>query len=157
MADKKQKISLTNRRAFHDYEILEKFEAGIVLHGTEVKSIRQGKASFKDCYAKVIDEELWLVSMHITPYDHGGYANHDPVRNRKLLLHKYELKKLIAKIEEKGLTLVPLRLYFKNGYVKVELGLARGKKVHDKRKDIAARDMNREAQRELKNQYRIKI
>lgn len=157
MADNKNKISLVNRRAFHDYEILEKFEAGIVLHGTEVKSIRQGKASFKDCYAKVIDEELWIVSMHITPYDHGGYTNHDPVRNRKLLLHKYEIKKLIGKIEEKGLTVIPLRLYFKNGKVKVELGLARGKKLYDKRKDIAARDVNRDAQRELKNKYRINI
>ncbi len=157
MADNKNKISLTNRRAFHDYEILEKIEAGIVLHGTEVKSIRQGKASFKDCYAKVFDDELWIVSMHITPYDHGGYANHDPVRNRKLLLHKYEIKKLIGKIEEKGLTVIPLRLYFKNGKVKVEIGLARGKKVHDKRKDIAARDMNRDAQRELKNKYRINL
>lgn len=157
MAEKKNKISLTNRRAFHDYEILEKIEAGIVLHGTEVKSIRQGKASFKDCYAKVINEELWIVSMHITPYDHGGYSNHDPVRNRKLLLHKFEIKKLIGKIEEKGLTVIPLRLYFKGGKVKVELGLARGKKVHDKRKDIAARDMSRDAQRELKNKYRINI
>ena len=157
MVEKKQKISLKNRRAFHDYEILEKFEAGVVLLGTEVKSIRLGKASFKDCYAKVIDEELWLVNMHITPYDHGGYANHDPVRNRKLLLHKYELKRLIGKIEEKGLTLVPLRMYFKGGYVKVELGLARGKKIHDKRKAIAARDMTRDAQRELKNKYRINL
>ncbi len=128
-----------------------------MLHGTEVKSIRQGKASFKDCYAKVIDEELWIVSMHITPYDHGGYSNHDPVRNRKLLLHKYEIKKLIGKIEEKGLTVIPLRLYFKSGKVKVELGLARGKKIHDKRKDIAARDMKRDAQRELKNRYRINM
>ncbi len=157
MADSKNKISLTNRRAFHDYEILEKFEAGIVLHGTEVKSIRQGKASFKDCYAKVIDGELWIVSMHITPYDHGGYTNHDPVRRRKLLLHKYEIKKLIGKIEEKGLTVVPLRLYFKSGKVKVELGLARGKKIHDKRKDIASRDMTRDAQRELKNKYRMNL
>ena len=157
MAERKPKISLINRRAFHDYEILEKFEAGIVLNGTEVKSIRQGKASFKDCYAKVIGAELWLVSMHITPYDHGGYANHNPVRNRKLLLHKYELKRLIGKIEEKGLTLVPLRLYFKSGYVKVELALARGKKIHDKRRDITARDLTRDAQRELKNKYRITI
>lgn len=157
MAEKKQKISLTNRRAFHDYEIMEKVEAGIVLHGTEVKSIRQGKASFKDCYAKVIEGELWIVNMHITPYDYGGYANHDPVRPRKLLLHKYEIKRLIGKIEEKGLTLVPLRLYFKSGRVKVELGLARGKKLHDKRKSIAERDLNREAQRELKNKYRINM
>lgn len=157
MSEKKPKINLINRRAAHDYEILEKYEAGIVLHGTEVKSLRQGKASFKDCYAKVIKAELWLVSLHITPYDFGGYANHDPIRPRKLLLHKYEIKRLIGKIEEKGLTLIPLRLYFKEGKVKVELGLARGKKIYDKRKDIAARDMNRDAQRELKNKYRIKL
>lgn len=157
MPEKKPKISLTNRRAFHDYEILEKLEAGLVLHGTEVKSIRQGKASFKDCYAKVFDGELWIVNMHITPYDHGGYSNHDPVRRRKLLLHKREIKRLIGKIEEKGLTLVPLQLYFKGGHVKVELGLARGKKLYDKRKDIAKRDVGRDAQRELKNKYRINI
>lgn len=157
MSEKKPKITLTNRRAFHDYEILEKIEAGIVLHGTEVKSLRQGKASFKDCYAKVIDQELWLVSFHISPYDFGGYSNHDPARPRKLLLHKYEIKRLIGKIEEKGLTLIPLRLYFKEGKVKVELGLARGKKIYDKRKDIAARDVSREAQRELKNKYRINL
>lgn len=157
MGKEKQKISLTNKRAFHDYEILEKYEAGIVLHGTEVKSLRQGRASFKDSYAKVLDDELWLVNFHITPYDHGGYTNHDAIRRRKLLLHKYEVKRLIGKIEERGLTVVPLRLYFKGSYAKVELGLARGKKTHDKRADIAKRDMDRDAQRELKNKYRVKI
>ncbi len=153
----KQKISLSNKRAFHDYEILEKFEAGIVLHGTEVKSLRQGRASFKDSYAKVIDGELWVVNFHITPYDHGGYSNHDPVRRRKLLLHRHELRRLIGKIEERGLTVVPLRVYFKGSYAKMQIGLARGKRMHDKRKDIAKRDMTRDAQRELKDRYRIKI
>ncbi len=153
----KQQISLSNKRAFHDYEILEKYEAGIVLHGTEVKSLRQGRASFKDSYAKVIDGELWVVNLHITPYDHGGYSNHDPVRRRKLLLHKHELRRLIGKIEERGLTVVPLRIYFKGSYAKMQIGLARGKRMHDKRKDIAKRDMTRDAQRELKDKYRLKI
>ena len=157
MADDKNKITLTNRRAFADYEILERFEAGVVLHGTEVKSLRQGRASFKDSYARIINEELWIVNFHISPYDHGGYANHDPLRQRKLLLHKYEIRRLIGKVEERGLTLVPLRVYFKKGRVKMELALARGKKVYDKRDDISKRDMARDTQRELKNKYRIKI
>jgi len=157
MTKEKQIPSLSNKRAFHDYEILEKFEAGIVLHGTEVKSLRQGRANFKDSYAKVIDGELWVVNLHITPYDHGGYSNHDPIRRRKLLLHKYELKRLIGKIEERGLTVVPLKIYFSRSYAKMQLGLARGKKLHDKRKDIAKRDMNRDAQRELKNKYRVNL
>jgi len=152
-----KKISLVNRKAFHDYEILEKIEAGIVLQGTEIKSVRQGRVSFKDCYARVIDNELWIVNMHITPYDHGGYANHDPSRNRKLLLHKREMSRLIGKVEERGFTLVPLRLYFVNSRAKLELGLGRGKKNYDKRKDIAKRDMDRDAQRELKNKYRVKL
>ena len=156
MASEK-KISLVNRKAFHDYEILEKIEAGIVLQGTEIKSVRQGRVSFKDCYARVIDNELWIVNMHITPYDHGGYANHDPSRNRKLLLHKREMSRLIGKVEERGFTLVPLRLYFVNSRAKLELGLGRGKKNYDKRKDIAKRDMDRDAQRELKNKYRVKL
>lgn len=157
MSDKKQQpVTLTNRKAFHEYEIIERFEAGLVLHGTEVKSLRQGRGSFKDSYARVIDNELWLVNFHISHYSHGGYSNHDPLRNRKLLLHKREIKRLIGKIEERGLTLVPLKLYFKNGKAKIELGLARGKKLYDKRKDIAKRDMDRDAQRELKNRYRVK-
>jgi SsrA-binding protein len=157
MTDEKQRISLSNKRAFRDYEILEKFEAGIVLAGTEVKSLRQSRANFKDSYAKVIDGELWVVNFHITPYDHGGYSNHDPLRRRKLLLHKFELKRMIGKIEERGLTVVPLRVYFKGSYAKMQLGLARGKKEYDKRADIAKRDMNRDAQRELKNKYRVNI
>ena len=157
MTNEQQKISLSNKRAYHEYEILEKFEAGIALHGTEVKSIRQGRVSFKDSYAKVMDGELWVVNLHITPYDHGGYSNHDPIRRRKLLLHKYELKRLIGKIEERGLTVVPLHIYFKGSHAKIQIGLARGKKTHDKRHDIAKRDMNRDAQRELKNKYRVNL
>ncbi|OPZ70922.1 MAG: SsrA-binding protein [bacterium ADurb.Bin478] len=154
MAKNKQTTHLVNRKAFHDFEILEKFEAGIVLQGTEVKSVRDGRLSFKDSYAKVIDEALWVVNLHINEYDHGSAWNHDPVRPRKLLLHKREIKRLIAKIEEQGLTLVPLNVYFKNGYAKVELGLARGRKLYDKRKEIAKRDVTREIQRELKNRLR---
>ena len=150
-----EKLAISNKKAFHDYEILEKFEAGLVLNGTEVKSLRQGRANFQDSYAKVMDGELWIVNFHITPYDHGGYSNHDPVRRRKLLLHKFELKKLVSKIEERGLTVVPLRIYFKGSYAKMQIGLARGKKFYDKRKDIANRDMVRDTQRELKNKYRV--
>jgi SsrA-binding protein len=147
--------SLVNRKAYHDFEILEKYEAGLVLQGTEVKSVRAGRVSFKDSYAKVVDEELWVVSLHINVYDFGSAWNHDPVRMRKLLLHKREIKRLIGKIEEQGLTLVPLAIYFKNGKAKVELGLARGRKIFDKRREIAKRDMNREIQREFKNKLKI--
>lgn len=154
MAKNKQTTHLVNRKAFHDFEILEKFEAGIMLQGTEVKSVRDGRLSFKDSYAKVIDDALWVVNLHINEYDHGSAWNHDPVRPRKLLLHKREIKRLIGKIEEQGLTLVPLNVYFKNGYAKVELGLARGRKLYDKRKEIAKRDVTREIQRELKNRLR---
>lgn len=157
MSDNKSKFTLINKKAYHDYEILEKFEAAIVLQGTEVKAVRQGRASFKDSYAKVINEELWVVNFHISPYDHGGYSNHDPLRQRKLLLHKDEIRRLIGKIEERGLTLAPLKIFFKNGRVKMELGLARGKKLHDKRQDIAKRDQARDAQRELKDKYRVKL
>lgn len=150
------KTIVANRKAFHDFEIIERFEAGIALHGTEVKSLRSGHANFKDSYARVKEGELWIVNMHISPYDFGSVWNHDPLRQRKLLMHKKEIRRLISKIEEKGLTLVPLSLYFKNGMVKVELALARGKKIYDKRKDIAKRDSDRDTQRELKSKYRVK-
>jgi len=153
----KQNTTIVNRKAFHDYEIIERLEAGVVLIGTEVKALREGRANFKDSYARVINGELWVVNMHISPYSNGGYSNHEPLRQRKLLLHKRELKRLIGKIEERGLTIIPLKLYFKNGRAKIEIGLARGKRLHDKRKDIAQKDMQRDAQRELKNKYRIKI
>ena len=134
----------TNRRARHEYEILETVEAGIVLRGTEVKSLRDGLVNFKDSYASFRNGEGWLLGCHISPYSHGTDANHDPERDRKLLLHKREINRLGGKISEKGLTLVPLRLYFKDGRAKVEIGLARGKKLHDKRATLREREVRRE-------------
>jgi SsrA-binding protein len=134
----------TNRRARHEYEILETVEAGLVLRGTEVKSLRAGQVNFKDSYATIRNDEGWLVGCHISPYSHGTDANHDPERDRKLLLHRRELTRLVGKIAERGLTLVPLRLYFKHGRAKVELGLARGRKLHDKRAAIREREVKRE-------------
>src|SRR6266436_9722953 len=134
----------TNRRARHEYEILETVEAGLVLRGTEVKSLRAGLVNFKDSYASVRNGEGWLLGCHITPYSHGTDANHEPERDRKLLLHRRELGRLGGKIAERGLTLIPLRLYFKHGRAKVELGLGRGKKLHDKRATLRERDQRRE-------------
>ena len=134
----------TNRRARHEYHILETIEAGLVLRGTEVKSLRAGGVSFKDSYATIRSGEGWLRGCHINPYSHGTDANHDPERDRKLLLHRRELGRLTGKIAERGLTLIPLRMYFKRGRVKVELGLGRGKKLHDKRATIRERDTQRE-------------
>jgi len=134
----------TNRRARHEYEILETVEAGLVLRGTEVKSLRDGLVNFKDSYASVRNGEGWLLGCHINPYSHGTDANHDPERDRKLLLHKKEIARLSGKISERGLTLVPLRLYFKAGRAKVELGLARGRKLHDKRSALREREVRRE-------------
>jgi len=128
-----------------------------VLQGTEVKSLRAGRVSFRDSYARAQDGELWIINLHVSPYEHGNIWNHDPLRPRKLLLHKREINRLIGKIEERGLTLVPLRLYFVKGIAKLEMGLARGKKIHDKRAHIAKRDADRDAQRELKDRFRIKI
>src|SRR5436309_5565817 len=134
----------TNRRARHEYEILETVEAGLVLRGTEVKSLRAGQVNFKASYASVRNGEGWLLGCHISPYSHGTDANHDPERDRKPLLHKRELSRLSGKISERGLTMVPLRLYFKDGRAKVELGLARGKKLHDKRSTLREREVRRE-------------
>src|SRR5437867_8458590 len=134
----------TNRRARHEYEILETVEAGLVLRGTEVKSLRAGLVNFKDSYASVRNGEGWLLGCHISPYSHGTDANHVPERDRKLLLHKREISRLSGKISERGLTLVPLRLYFKDGRAKVELGLARGRKLHDKRSALREREEQRE-------------
>ncbi len=134
----------TNRRARHEYEILETLEAGLVLRGTEVKSLRAGQVTFKDAYATIRNDEGWLIGCHISPYSHGTDANHDPERDRKLLLHRRELTRLVGKTAERGLTLVPLRLYFKGGRAKVELGLARGRKLHDKRAAIREREVRRE-------------
>ena len=144
----------TNRRARHEYEILETVEAGLVLRGSEVKSVRDGMVNFKDSYASIRNGEGWLLGCHINPYSHGTDANHDPERDRKLLLHKREVARLGGKISEKGLTLVPLRLYFKGGRAKVEIGLARGKKLHDKRSALREREVRREMDREARGARR---
>lgn len=148
-SDKQKNISV-NRKARHEYIFIQTFEAGIVLQGTEVKSLREGKTNFVDSYAAIRKNEIWLVGMHINPYKHGNINNHDPVRDRKLLLNRSEIKKLIGKINEKGLTLIPYRLYFKNGLVKVELALAKGKKVYDKRESIKKKDLERDQERNFK-------
>lgn len=148
-ADSGVKIIAKNRKAFHEYEILDKWEAGIVLQGTEVKSLRAGKCNLGDAYAEIRDGEAWLVKVHIGPYDQGNRANHDPFRRRKLLLTRREIRKLRPRLEEKGLTLVPLSLYFKHGLVKVEFGLGRGKKLHDKRHATAKRDSDLRIRREM--------
>jgi SsrA-binding protein len=145
------KIVTVNRKARSDYEILESFEAGMSLKGTEVKSLREGRMNLKDSYAKVQDGEIYLVNAHISPYSHGNIQNHEPLRERKLLLHKQEIKRLTGKTEEKGLTLVPLKVYFVRGKAKVELGLARGRKQYDKREQIKKRETQREILRELKS------
>jgi len=149
-----ERVVITNRKATHLYEILETFEAGLVLRGTEVKSLREGQANFKDSYALVEGEELWLVGCHISPYRHGSNANHDPERRRKLLLHRGEINRLLGKVQERGLTLVPLRLYFKNGRAKLELGLGRGRKLHDKRRAIREREMRRELDKAVRSRER---
>lgn len=149
-----ERIITTNRKARHQYHVLETIEAGIVLAGTEVKSLRDGRANLKDGYANVKNGEVFLYNTHISPYGYGNINNHEPTRVRKLLLHKKEIKKLIGKTQEKGLTLVPLKLYFKNGVVKVELALAKGKKIYDKRQDMAKRESDRELKRVLKHKQR---
>ncbi|HOP62581.1 MAG TPA: SsrA-binding protein SmpB [Spirochaetota bacterium] len=141
---------IRNKKARFEYEILDTFEAGIVLKGTEVKSVRQKNVNIQESYARIKNGEVFLVGMNISPYDKGNRFNHDPLRERKLLLHKQEIKRLTGKLAERGFTLVPLRMYMKNGKVKVELGLARGKNVHDKRKTIQERDMKRDMQRDIK-------
>jgi SsrA-binding protein len=145
-----EKNITVNRKARHEYAILQTFEAGMALVGTEVKALRQGKANLVDSYGKIKNGEVWLVNAHISEYTQGNINNHEPRRERKLLLNKSEIRKLIGKTKEKGLTLVPLRLYFKDGKAKVELALAKGKKVYDKRKDIAKKDFQREQERRIK-------
>jgi SsrA-binding protein len=145
------KMVAENRRARHDYHLLERIEAGLVLTGTEVKSLREGRAELARAYADVRDGEAWLVGSHIPVYDQGNLANHDPDRNRKLLLHRKQISSLYGSIRERGLTLVPTRLYFKDGRVKVELALARGKETRDKRRDLAKRDADRQIERALKS------
>ena len=146
-----EKLIVDNRRARHEYHLGDRFEAGLVLTGTEVKSLRTGKATLQQAYADVRDGEGWLVGLHVPEYGQGNRANHDPDRPRKLLLHRRELERLAAGVAEKGFTLVPTRLYFKDGRVKVEIALARGKELRDKRRDIADRDARRQIERELKS------
>jgi SsrA-binding protein len=144
------KVVAQNKKARHDYFIEQTLEAGIVLSGTEVKSIRQGKVNLKDSYAAIEDGEVILSGMHISPYEQGNIFNKEPMRSRKLLLHRYEINKLIGFTQQKGLTLVPMQVYFKHGMVKLELGVAKGKKLFDKREDIAERDAKRDIERKLK-------
>ncbi|HEV7780440.1 MAG TPA: SsrA-binding protein SmpB [Chitinophagaceae bacterium] len=141
---------IKNRSVYHEYFIDAKYEAGMVLLGTEVKSLRDGRASFNDSYCQIHKGELWLKSLHIAEYTHGTVNNHDPVRDRKLLLEKREIRKIEAKLKEKGYTLVPLRIYFKERLAKIEIGLAKGKKLHDKRESIKQKDVQREMKRFLK-------
>lgn len=144
------KLIANNKKAYHDYFIEDKYETGIVLAGTEVKSLRMGKCSIKESFIRIINEEVFIMGMHISPYEKGNIFNKDPLRVRKLMLHKTEIRKIAGKITEKGYTLIPLQVYFKGGLVKVEIGVAKGKKLYDKRADIAKKDMQREAERDYK-------
>ena len=150
MAKDTMKLVANNKKAYLDYFIEEKIECGIALHGTEVKSLRMGKCSIKESFIRVENGEVYIYGMHISPYEKGNIFNKDPLRVKKLLLHKQEINKLLGKIKEKGYTLVPLQVYFKDGKAKVEIGLARGKKLYDKREDIAKKDARRETEREFK-------
>lgn len=152
MSSKGTKVIARNKKATHDYHIEETFEAGIVLTGTEIKSIRQGRVNLQDAYARVDRGEVWIVGMHISPFEQGNRFNVDPTRTRKLLLHKKEISKLIGQTKMKGLTLIPLNVHLRSGFAKVDLGLARGKKLYDKRHTAAKRDAQREIQRRLKEQ-----
>ena len=143
-----------NRKAFHDYHILETFEAGIALLGTEVKGISEGRANLRDSFARAEGGEVWMFNVHINPYSHRGYVDHDPRRKRRLLLHKHEIRKLIGKTVEKGLTLVPTKMYFKNGKVKVAIALAKGKDVRDKRETLRRREADRETRAAVKERVR---
>jgi SsrA-binding protein len=149
------KIVTDNRKARHEYEILETYEAGIALQGTEVKSLRAGKANLKDAFARIENGEIFLYNMHISPYEQGNRFNHDPKRTRKLLMHKYEINKLFGAVREKGLTLVPLKVYFSRGRAKVELALAKGKKLYDKREDLAEKDAKRDMEKAFKEKQYI--
>ena len=146
------KVIATNRKAWHEYHILEKFDGGIVLKGSEVKALREGKANIKEAYVRLVKTELYVIGMHIGQYSNAGYSSHTPVHDRKLLLHKKELKKIQRMVEEKGKTLIPLSMYFKGGYVKVEFGLAQGKKLWDKRKNKMEKDVSRQIDREMKKE-----
>lgn len=147
MAKTNGKLIANNKKAYHDYFILDTYEAGIALHGTEVKSLRMGKCSIKESFIRVENGEMFIYGMHISPYEKGNIFNKDPLRVRKLLLHKAEINKMLGKTKEKGMSIVPLKVYFKGSLVKVEIGLAKGKKLYDKRQDIAKKDQKREAER----------
>jgi SsrA-binding protein len=147
-----RRIVATNRKARHEYHVLDTWEAGLVLTGPEVKSLREGKVSFKDAHARVEGGEIWLHALHISPYDPANRWNRDPERPRKLLLHGHEIRKLIGKVEERGLTLVPLDVYFRNGYARTTLALARGKQLHDKREKLKQRTQEREARRAMRRE-----
>ena len=150
MAKEQGKLIANNKKAYHDFFILDTYEAGIALHGTEVKSLRMGKCSIKESFIRIENGEVFIYGMHVSPYEKGNIFNKDPLRVKKLLLHKSEINKLLGKVKEKGMSVVPLKVYFKGSLVKVEIGLAKGKKLYDKRDDIAKKDQQREAQREFK-------
>ena len=150
MSKESKKLIENNKKAYHEYFLEEKYEAGIALHGTEVKSLRMGKCSIKEAFVRIENDEVIIYQMHISPYEKGNIFNRDPLRPKKLLMHKAEINKLKAKIAEKGYTLVPVEVYFKGSLVKVEIALAKGKKLYDKRADIAKKDMRREAERDFK-------
>ena len=150
MAKEAKQLIANNQQVYHDYFLEEKYEAGVALAGTEVKSLRMGKCSIKEAFIRIENEEVFIYGMHISPYEKGNIFNKDPLRPKKLLLHKQEIRKLIGKIKEKGYTLVPVEVYFSGSLVKVEIALARGKKLYDKRQDIAKKDQKREAARDLK-------
>lgn len=154
MAKEELKLVANNKKAYHDYFFEEKYEAGLVLHGTEVKSLRMGKCSIKEAFIRIENGEVFIYGMHISPYEKGNIFNKDPLRVRKLLLHKSQIQKLIGNSAEKGYTIVPLQVYFSNGRAKIEIGLAKGKKLYDKRQDIAKKDQKREAEKELKVRLR---
>ncbi len=150
MSKESVKLIANNKKAYHDYFILDTYEAGIALHGTEVKSLRMGKCSIKESFIRIENGEVFIYGMHISPYEKGNIFNKDPLRVKKLLLHKAEINKLLGKIKEKGMSVVPLKVYLKGSLVKVEIGLAKGKKLYDKRDDIAKKDQKREAERDFK-------
>ena len=149
--EKAQKVVADNRKAFHDFHVLETWEAGLVLLGTEIKAIREGRVNLRDSFARVDNGEVWLANMHVSPYSHTGYAHHEERRQRKLLLNKHEINKVMGLVREKGLTLVPLQLYFKNGRLKASLALVKGKQSHDKREAIRRREVDRETRAAIKS------
>jgi SsrA-binding protein len=151
---KAQRVVADNRKAFHDYHVLETWEAGVALLGTEVKAIREGRVNLRDSFARLDKGEIWLMNVHISPYSHTGYAHHDERRQRKLLLHHHEIQKLAGQVNQKGLTIVPLQLYFKNGRVKITLALVKGKQAHDKRETIRRREIDRETRAAVKARNR---